>query len=41
MEQMSCSTFVVTVCAHKFHPTCLNKWIRLRHTTCPLCRNVL
>ena len=42
MEQMSRSTFVFTVCAHKFHPTCLNKWVEAGHVTCPLCRlNIL
>ena len=41
MEKMSSSTFVVTVCAHKFHPDCLDKWVEVGHTTCPLCRNGL
>ena len=42
MEKMSSSTFVFTVCAHKFHPDCLNKWVEAGHATCPLCRlNIL
>jgi hypothetical protein len=41
MEKMSSSTFVVTACAHKFHPDCLDKWVEVGHTTCPLCRNGL
>jgi hypothetical protein len=38
MEKMCRSTFVVTVCAHKFHSTCLNKWSETGNVTCPLCR---
>jgi len=38
MEKMCRSTFVVTVCAHKFHSTCLNKWRETGNVTCPLCR---
>jgi len=38
MEKMCRSTFVVTICAHKFHSTCLNKWRETGNVTCPLCR---
>ena len=27
----------LTLCKHKFHPKCINKWKKIK-TTCPLCR---
>lgn len=26
-------------CGHVFHKSCLEKWLKLWHVTCPLCRN--
>ena len=31
----------VTKCGHKFHTSCLNKWIQTGKNTCPLCRGIL
>lgn len=28
-------------CSHVFHNLCLERWIRFKHTTCPLCRGSL
>jgi alpha-D-ribose 1-methylphosphonate 5-triphosphate synthase subunit PhnH len=28
---------VLTACMHRFHRSCVNKWLR-DHDTCPLCR---
>ncbi|KAK7406850.1 hypothetical protein VNO78_08484 [Psophocarpus tetragonolobus] len=25
-------------CSHKFHKICVNRWLKGRHKTCPLCR---
>lgn len=28
-------------CSHVFHQLCLERWIRFKHTTCPLCHGSL
>lgn len=33
-------TAVELQCGHQFHKTCLLRWLRRRHLTCPLCRKV-
>jgi len=31
----------ITKCAHKFHTSCLVKWVATGKNTCPLCREIL
>ena len=33
--------WVKTLCKHKFHQKCLNKWLRKKRSTCPYCRMCL
>ena len=30
----------ITKCAHKFHTSCLVKWVATGKNTCPLCRKL-
>ena len=36
-------TIATTLCGHKFHKECLNKWYKQKYTyyqSCPLCRQI-
>ena len=34
-------TAVTTACNHMFHSTCINEWVRIGRSTCPLCRSAI